>query len=98
MTASTGVQSRAILSYRLPVTYVQAAIEVLRAKRTPMTTREILAEAIQRGLIIPRGKTPQASLSAALYREVHRNDTLRRLFVPGKYRARRGSVRWSLGS
>jgi HB1, ASXL, restriction endonuclease HTH domain len=77
------------------VTYLEAAVAVLKASRKAMTIGEITEAAIRKGLIHPRGRTPAATMSAALYR--HLDDpaaALRRDFQPGAARAVRGSVRW----
>jgi HB1, ASXL, restriction endonuclease HTH domain len=78
------------------MTYLEAAVAVLKASRKPMTTEEITEAAIRKGLIHPRGKTPAATMSAALYRHLQEPDgvALRRDFQPGAARAARGSVRW----
>lgn len=83
---------------RVSGTYLEAAIEVLDAAKRPMTDREITEEAIRRGLISPSGKTPTATMSAALYVDAQKNPDGRlvRLAEPGGARARRGSVRWTL--
>lgn len=79
------------------MTYVEAAIEVLRRAGRPMTDAEITEQAIELGLISTSGKTPRQSMSAALY--VLAKDPsapIRRIAEPGSTRARRGSVRWAL--
>jgi len=78
------------------VTYLEAAVAVLKASRRSMTTEEITEAAIHKGLIQPRGRTPTATMSAALYRHLQRADApaLEREFQPGIERAKRGSVRW----
>ena len=78
--------------------YLEAALEVLRRARRPLTTAELTDEAIQLGLLAPAGKTPRSTMPARLYTEVRDNPTspVVRLFVPGNQRARRQSVRWSL--
>src|SRR5918912_657501 len=53
--------------------YVEAAVEVLRDARRPLTTREMTDEALRRGLIPTAGKTPQNSMSARLYVAVRNN-------------------------
>lgn len=58
-----------------------------------MSTRELTAEAIRRGLITSSGATPDATMSAALY-GLPPGTPITREFVPGAQRARRGSVRW----
>jgi hypothetical protein len=78
------------------MTYYEAALQVLRSVRHPLTTREITDQAIERGLITPRGKTPNATMSARLYVGVRNSPDLVKLEAPGNGRARRGSVRWTL--
>jgi hypothetical protein len=78
--------------------YFEAALAVLEAEGRPMTVREIVKEALARGLLRPRGRTPEATMSARLYTYVR--DTPNGLLVRhaelGKTRARRGTVTWSL--
>ena len=78
------------------VSYLEAAEAVLKSSKRPLTTREIVAKALARGLIAPTGKTPEASMSARLYVHVrdHPGGRIRREFEPGRGRARRDSVRW----
>jgi hypothetical protein len=78
------------------VTYLEAAVAVLKQSRTAMTTEEITDAAVRNGSIRPAGKTPAASMSAALYRHVQGEgpSVLQREFQPGEMRAIRGSVRW----
>ena len=78
------------------MTYYEAAIQVLRSAQHPLTTREITERAIKAGLIIPRGKTPNATMSARLYAWVRKDDTLTKLEAPGNGRAKQGSVRWTV--
>jgi hypothetical protein len=78
------------------MTYYKAAIQILRSARCPLTTREIAERAIGTGLIKPRGKTPDATMSAALYGHLHDDAQLAKLEEPGNGRAKRGSVRWAL--
>jgi len=63
-----------------------------------MTGGEIVAEALRRGLVQTKGKTPEATMLAELY--LHARETglplLKRVFEPGPTRARRGSVRWAV--
>jgi hypothetical protein len=76
--------------------YLNSARAVLQAARRPMTTQEITAEATRLGLLRPAGKTPEATMSAALY--IHTRDVptaaIVRLHDAGPTRARRGSARW----
>jgi hypothetical protein len=77
------------------MTYLDAAIAVLKTARKPMTTADITAAALSKGFIHPSGKTPAATMSAALY--VHARGTrtgVRREYRPGPTRAARDSVRW----
>lgn len=82
------------------LTYLGAAEVVLAQSGRPMTAREIVAEAVRRELLKPAGKTPEESLTAALYVQAQRSDHPRfmRLFEEGRTRARRGSVRWRLAT
>lgn len=80
------------------MTYMEAAIAVLRDHGHPMTTREITEEALRRGLLGNAGKTPEASMSSRLYVHAKRGNRrgLVRLHEPGASRAHRDSVRWGL--
>jgi hypothetical protein len=82
------------------MTYMEAAEAVLEASGRPMTAREIVDEAVRRGLLSPAGKTPDATLNANLYLHVRNCASPRivRLYQEGPTRARRGSVRWALAS
>ncbi len=75
---------------------LEAALAVLRDADRPLTTREVAERVLARDLIATTGKTPDASISAALYVAVRRNRApgLECLSEPGKGRAKRGSVRW----
>lgn len=75
------------------MTFLEAAEAVLRSAKGPLTTREVVQRALARGLINPQGKTPEATMSAALY-GAHSDVPIRREFEPGRGRARRGSVGW----
>jgi hypothetical protein len=75
------------------VTFLEAAEMVLRAARRPLTTQEIVEAALKKGLIQPRGKTPAASMKAALY-GAPPSTPIMRIYDEGHARARRGSVRW----
>ncbi|MCC6176167.1 MAG: winged helix-turn-helix domain-containing protein [Chloroflexi bacterium] len=78
--------------------YLEAAIAVLATAGRPLTSREITEEALRRGILRPTGKTPHATMTASLYVHVRDDPAPRivRLAEPGKDRARRGSVRWTL--
>lgn len=77
--------------------YLDSARAVLQEVRRPMTAKEITEEAIRRGLLRPAGRTPKATMSAALYTHVRDVPTtpIVRLHEPGPSRAARGSVRWA---
>jgi hypothetical protein len=75
------------------VTFLEAAEDVLRRARKPLTAREITEAAMARGLISPRGRTPEATMSSALY-GAPSESPIQREFKPGRQRARRGSVHW----
>lgn len=76
------------------MTYIQAALEVLRSSQVPLSTQEITRRALERGLISPHGSTPQATMGAALYRHLEKADDLIKLGVPGAARTKSGTVRW----
>jgi hypothetical protein len=78
------------------MTYYEAALEVLRSARKPLTTREITDLALERGLLVPGGKTPHATMSAALYERLGTDPQLVKTAVRGPTRVKRGSVRWTL--
>ena len=52
--------------------------------------------AIKQGLIRTSGQTPAATMSAALYTKVKDEPRLVKVATPGRSRAARGSVRWSI--
>ncbi len=54
-------------------TFLQAAVQVLRAAGRPLTVAEIADEALRRQLIVPQGKTPRSSMSARLYTTARNN-------------------------
>jgi HB1, ASXL, restriction endonuclease HTH domain len=80
------------------VTYLEAAIKVLKSSRRPLSTNEIVERAIARGLTQPTGKTPAATMSAVLYRHLGEGSQLRQIAEPGPRRAVRGTVRWTLSN
>lgn len=59
-----------------------------------MTATEITEIAVKRRLISSSGKTPVATMTAALY-GLPAGSSIERKYVAGERRARRGSVRWS---
>lgn len=79
------------------LTFVDAAVEVLRRRGEALSLEEILGSALQMGLLRPRGKTPLRSLSARLYLELARpHPRVRRVAIQRRARAARHSVRWAL--
>jgi HB1, ASXL, restriction endonuclease HTH domain len=80
------------------MTFLEAAYQVLKSSGRPLTTLEITERALEQGLVDPCGKTPRATMSAALYRALHSSDSLVKLCDPGTRRARRGTVRWTTRS
>lgn len=78
------------------MTYYEAALQVMRSAQRPLTTQEITDQAIARGLITPRGKTPNATMAAVLYLRVRNDSELVKLDERRHTRAKHGSVRWAL--
>jgi HB1, ASXL, restriction endonuclease HTH domain len=78
------------------MSYFEAAIEILEQASKPLTTREVTDAAMKAGLLKPKGKTPEATMSAALYTRAGADTRLVKLATPGAKRAHRGSVRWSV--
>jgi hypothetical protein len=77
-------------------TFLEAVFRVLHEAGHPLTTRELVDSAIASGLIDPVGKTPEATMSAVLYRTVRDDSRLKKLEEPGAFRAKKGTVRWAL--
>lgn len=77
----------------IAVTFLEAAEEVLRSEDRPLSTAEITAIALRRGILQTRGKTPEATMSARLY-SASPDSPIKRQYRPGAQRAVRGSVRW----
>jgi hypothetical protein len=80
------------------MTYLEAAITILEGSPHPLTTSEIMAEITRRRLIQIAGQTPEATLGAALYRNLGKHPKLRREAVQRGNRGVRGSVRWYVAS
>jgi HB1, ASXL, restriction endonuclease HTH domain len=81
------------------MTYLDAAETVLKGARNSLTAREITNRAIELGLLRSVHRTPEATMSAALYMHLKRGGQLvRRVAEPGKKRAVRGTVRWRPGA
>lgn len=83
----------------MTLTYLEAAVCILLDAGRPMRARELTDTAIEAGLIEPQGRTPEATMSAVLYRKVQVDSRLVKIEDSnGRIRARRGSVRWALSS
>jgi hypothetical protein len=80
------------------MTYYEAALQILRSSRQPLTAREITELAITDGLIGPTGKTPHASMKRVLYLRMRNDPELVKLEDPGSTGAKWGTVRWTLRS
>jgi hypothetical protein len=79
------------------LSYVEAAVEILRSEGRPLTSQEIIKLAVQRDLLHLKGKTPNSTLQAVLYVGYrNQNFPITRLAQPGHTKAKRGSVRWVL--
>jgi hypothetical protein len=76
------------------MTYLEAAIIVLAASEHPLSSVEIIERIAEQNLIVFTGRTPAATLSAALYRNLGKHPTLRREAKEGPGRAAKGTVRW----
>lgn len=83
-------------SKKTKLTYFEAALAVLGQSNKPLTTREILDQIIRQKLVSPSGRTPLATLAATLYRHANIGDRVMHLGESGAWRARRGTVRWSI--
>ena len=71
---------------------LNAALQVLKRSRTPLNTKEILAQVIEEGLWSPNGaKTPEQSLYSAFFREIKQKETPR----VRKSAARRGAFEFN---
>ena len=71
---------------------LNAALLVLKRSRTPLNTKEILAQVIEEGLWSPNGaKTPEQSLYSAFFREIKEKETPR----VRKSAARRGAFEFN---
>jgi hypothetical protein len=79
------------------MSFLDAAIIILKETQREMTAKELADVALQRGLVTSAGKTPDATLAAQLYVRVREQSggPLRKVAGPGASRARRGSVRWA---
>ena len=68
---------------------LNAALQVLKRSRTPLNTKEILAQVIEEGLWSPNGaKTPEQNLYSAIFREIASKEVPRivKAEVRGKFK------------
>lgn len=56
-----------------PMSFKEAARELLKRAGEPMTAKELTAQAIEDGLIAPEGKTPEATMAAQIYVDINKN-------------------------
>ena len=71
---------------------LNAALQVLKRSRTPLNTKEILAQVVEEGLWSPNGaKTPEQSLYSAFFREIKEKEPPR----VRKSAARRGAFEFN---
>jgi restriction system protein len=76
--------------------YYEAALKVLEAAEHPLSAKEITDRALTAGLITTHGKTPERTMSAALYGQLGTDSSLVKDATAGSVRAKRGTVRWTL--
>ena len=71
---------------------LNAALQVLKRSRTPLNTKELLAQVVEEGFWSPNGaKTPEQSLYSAFFREIKEKETPR----VRKSAARRGAFEFN---
>jgi hypothetical protein len=78
------------------MTFYEAALQILQSSRKPLTVQEITERALERGLIVSHGRTPEATMSAVLYGRLRSDARLVKVEDRGPVRARPGTVRWEL--
>lgn len=78
------------------MTFYEAALEILKSSRKPLTSREITQRALERGLIVSRGKTPRLTMTSELYTHVGIDPRLVKTEDRGPTgRTKAGTVRWT---
>ena len=79
------------------MSFLKAAISILKETGREMTATEVARIALERGLVESSGKTPGATLAAQLYVHVrdHPHGPLQKIAETGASQARRNSVRWA---
>jgi hypothetical protein len=78
------------------MTFYEAALQILKSSPRPLSTWEITELALERRLIVSRGKTPANTMAAVLYERLGTDPQLVKTGVDGPTRARPGTVRWTL--
>jgi hypothetical protein len=78
------------MAHNVQMTYLEAAIAVLRASDRPLTCGEIMERISRDELVRISGKTPKATLGAALYRSHGKHPLLRRQAQSGPRRMKEG--------
>lgn len=75
--------------------FLDVAVTVLDGRRNPMSVGEIVDEARRRRLLKTKGKTPEATLTAALNRHIEANgkESVVVKPAPGRFIRRRKSRR-----
>lgn len=78
------------------MTFLEAALLILREERRPLTSREVFDLAMAKGLLTTAGRTPERTLTSALYQAYAKRTPrmLQKLETRGEPRAARGTVRW----
>ncbi len=78
------------------MTFKEAGILVLKQAQRDLTAEEITERALSQGFVRSTGKTPERTMVAMLYTTAASSDNpgVRRVFVAGRMRAKRGTVRW----
>jgi hypothetical protein len=80
-------------------TFLEAAAIVLKRAKEPLSGKEITARALELALLQGSGgRTPERTMTSALYMDVLHNPTsrFRRIAKAGPTRAARNSVKWVL--
>ncbi len=77
------------------MSFLEAAIFILKETGREMTASEVVRIALDRGLVKSSGRTPEATMAAQLYVHLreHPQGPLRKIAEPGAQRARRDTVR-----
>jgi hypothetical protein len=80
------------------MTHYQAALQVLKAAERPLTIRELTDLCVTKGLIVPAGRTPYASMARVLYLRVRKDPELVKVEDEneGNPAAKRLPVRWAV--